>query len=119
MLRKLWTRESVGWLAQYTVTDSGAPVNITGWTFAQVFARVVGAPDVTLGMAANLAAQGFYITDGPNGKYQQRILPATLHGIADATGDFTMRGDIIATMPGGDRVLIEDQELEVTEGPTP
>jgi ABC-type proline/glycine betaine transport system substrate-binding protein len=119
MIRALWARESVGWLAEYTVKSDGVPVNITGWTFAQVFTRVAGAADVTLGMAANAAAQGFFVTDGAAGKYQQRILPATLAAIADTTGNFVMRGDIIATRPGGTRVWIEDQEMQVTEGSTP
>lgn len=119
MVRLLWARESVGLFAEYRVSDgAGAIVDITGWTFAQSFARQAGSIDVTLGMAGTLAAQGFHIVDGPGGAYQQRILPATLAAISDTTGDFTMFGDIIATLPDGTRVWIEDQQLQVTEGPT-
>jgi hypothetical protein len=118
MIRNLWARESVGLSAEYALSKDGAPVDITGWIFAQSLARVHGAVDLTLGMAANAEAQGFFITNGPAGKYQVRITSAALKAIADTTGDYTLLGDIIATQPGGTRVWIEDQALQVTEGTT-
>lgn len=118
--RRLFARESAGHWAEYTLHDeAGAIVDISGWTFDQVFARQAGAADVTLAMAAEQGDEGFFILDGPAGVYEQRILPATLAGVDDETGDFTMRGDIVATLADASRVLIEDQELHVTEGTTP
>lgn len=118
MATKWWARESAGFVASIQLVDSGGtPVDITGWTFACSFARQAGSIDVTLGMAATLADEGFKITDAESGLYQVRVLPATLSGIDDTTGDFTMFGDIIATV-GGTPIWIEDVEFEVTEGVT-
>jgi hypothetical protein len=118
--RQLWCRMSVGFFGEYTLSNpNGLAVDITGWTFAQVLERVAGTPDVTLGMAATADDEGFFITEAAAGNYQVRILAATLVAIDDTTGDFTMFGDIIGTRPDATRAWIEDQQLEVTMGPTP
>lgn len=119
MARRLWARESAGLKLGVQLTDSAdRPVDITGWTLACSFARQRGVNLLTLGMAASAAAQGFWPIAPAEGRYQVTILPASLQAIPDETGDFTMFGDVIATLPGGERLWIEDWELQVTEGPT-
>lgn len=119
MARQWWARESAGLLIPIMLVDgAGNPVDMTGWELDCSFARQAGAEDLTLGMAATSADEGFHLTDAANGSYQVRVLPASLAGIDDETGDFTMFGDIIATLPGGDRIWIEDVEFQVTEGVT-
>ena len=119
MARQWWARESTGFLVSIQLVDaSDNPVDMTGWELDASFARQTGATDLTLGPAATAADEGFYISDAENGMYQVRVLAATLAGIDDETGDFTMRGDIIATLPSTARIWIEDIDFQVTEGVT-
>lgn len=116
MARRLFARESTGYWCSFTLDAEAG--DITGWTFAASFARQFGVNDFTLGMAATAAAQGFFITNGPGREYQMNILPATLQAVPDTTSSFRMFADIIATLPDGSRVLIEDLDLTVSKGPT-
>lgn len=118
-MAKWWARESAGFLATIQLVDSnGDPVDMTGWTLDCSFARQAGAIDVTLGMAATVADEGFKLINAATGNYQVRVLAATLGAIDDDTGDFTMLGDIIATDASSNRLWIEDVEFQVTEGVT-
>lgn len=123
MIKRFDARESVGFHATWTVGVAGGdPVDITGWVFKATFERQAGAPDFTLNMAAgglyDTAVEGFSIVDGPNGLLGVSILPATLQGIADTTGDFTLDSDLLATPPGSARLFVAALKLRVTEGPT-
>lgn len=120
MARKLWARESAGLLLNIALKDSsGAAVDMTGWTLKASFERQAGVVDLTLNTVGSAALEGFYLSNAAAGQYQVRINPASLSSIADDTGDFTMIGDIIATLPSGaGKLWIEDWALQVTEGPT-
>lgn len=116
---QLGARESTGFAGEFTLlTLNGDPVDITGWTFKSEFERQAGANDFTLNMAGSELAEGFRILEGSEGRYSMRILPATVAGVADTSGDFILYADIIATLPNGERQLIDDIELRVIEGPT-
>lgn len=117
-MAKWWARERAGFLATIQLKAGGAPYNLTGCTLAAKFARQAGSIDISLSMAANAAAEGFFITDAAQGLYQVRVLPATLQAIVDTTRDFTMFGDIILTTAGAEKFLVEDVEFQVTEGNT-
>lgn len=113
-------KESVGYFGTWTLgpTLDGA-VDVTGWTFGATFERYAADPEAfTLNMAATEAAQGFRIWDGPGRRITCRILPATLAAIPDTTGEFTMRADLLATPPGGDRFFVADLLFTVLRGPT-
>lgn len=112
---QLYARESVVFDHELAIVDSGgAPVDITGWTFALALARRAGSTDVSLGMAASSGDQGFEVVDGPGGVLRIVIDQTTLAGIGDTTGDFTMFGDLLGTPPGGEADLVTDVRMNVT-----
>lgn len=113
-------RESVGYRLVWTITRDGAPVDITSWTFKASFQRQAGTPDFTLSMAADggETSQGFFIIDGPGGLLSINILPATLQGIADSTGRFTLNADLLGDPPGDVRQFIDDIIATIIQGPT-
>lgn len=116
-VRRVPVREEVGLSATFTIQNPGGAVqDITGWSFAAVFTRQAGTEDFDLGMAVP-PAEGFAIHDGAAGQYTMIIAPATLQGVTDTTGDFTLFGSIIGTDANGVNHLIEDLELAVTRSP--
>src|SRR4051812_5482555 len=109
MTLRLEARESVGFQATLTIATGGAPVDISGWEFEATFERQAGAPDIELAMALSLSptVEGFFVDHGPSGRLSMVIPPATLAGIADTTGLFTMFADLLGTPPSGPRQFIE------------
>lgn len=120
MCFKFEARESVGYRATWTIMAGTAPVDITGWVFKSTFERQAGTPDFTLNMADALdpALEGFFVADGPTGQLSINILPATLQGIDDTTGDFVLEADLLGTPPGAPREFIDAIEATIIEGPT-
>ncbi|GEM_PF-1763727 len=111
----LHARESVAFDEEMVVRDTaGNPIDITGMTFALVLQRQAGSPDVTLGMAEASGDEGFFIIDGPTGVLRMVIDQATLAGIEDTTGNFTMFGDLLGTPSGGEARFISDVRMTVT-----
>lgn len=111
----LYARESVAFDEVLIVRDTdGDPIDITGWTFALVLQRQAGAPDVTLGMAANPGDEGFEVVDGAAGALRMVIAQATLADIPDTTGNFTMFGDLLGTPSGGSARFVSDVRMTVT-----
>ncbi|WIA57838.1 hypothetical protein N6H05_08590 [Sphingobium sp. WTD-1] len=113
-------KESVGYYATWTLGARLAePLNISEWIFEATFERWAADPEAfTLEMAASDADQGFRIFNPVARQITCRILPATLAGISDTTGRFTMLADLLATPPGADRFFIADLELTIVRGPT-
>lgn len=120
MTKQFEARESVGYRATWTIGNAGAPRDITGWTFVATFERQAGAADFTLGMAGSLldTHQGFFVVNGAAGQLAINILPATLQGVDDTTGEFTLRADLLGTPPGGSRLLVGALSATITKGPT-
>lgn len=111
----LHARESVAFDEVLTIRDSnGAAVNVTGMTLALALQRQAGAIEFTLGMAASPGDQGFEVVDGPAGALRMVIDQATLAGVLDTTGDFTLFGDLLGTPSGGDARFVADVRLQVT-----
>lgn len=122
MTLKIDARESTGYSQIWTIGGGDGPVDITGWTFSLKLQRQAGVVDVTLGMAGayNPATEGMFVYDGLTGQLFVRILPATLSGIADTTGDFTMYGDLLGTPPGLPQMFLKAIEARITTmGPWP
>lgn len=112
---KLYARESVMFDAVLNILDSnGVAVDITDWAFALDLMRQAGAPEVTLAMAATSGAQGMEVVDGSLGQLRLVIDQATLSGIPDTTGDFTLFGDLLGTSPGGDERIVATVEINIT-----
>lgn len=120
MIFRFEARESVGYRDALQITVGTAPIDISGWTFKATFQRKAGTPDFTLDMAAtdDPASEGLFVLDGATGLLRINILPATLQGIGDSTGRFTLNGDLLGTPPGEPRDWIADLEATVIEGPT-
>lgn len=120
MTKRFEARESVGYLETWTVGANGAPVDIADWSFTATFQKQAGLPLFTLGMGGSPTAQGFWVIDGASGLLGVRILPATLQGIADTTGDFLIFGDLLGTPPGSPQKFLKALECRVTTaGPWP
>lgn len=116
----LHARESVAFDEVLTIRDSnGAAVNVTGMTLALALQRQAGAIEFTLGMAASPGDQGFEVVDGPAGALRMVIDQATLAGVLDTTGDFTLFGDLLGTAPGGVARFVSDIRLNVTTAGKP
>lgn len=116
-VRRIPVREEVGLSVTFTIQNpGGGPQSIAGWSFECPFTRQAGTVDFTLGMAG-FPEEGFALFDGEPGQYTMIITPATLQGVTDTTGDFTLFGSIIGTDPDGFRHLIEDLELLVSRSP--
>ncbi|MBB3940685.1 hypothetical protein GGR39_002342 [Novosphingobium fluoreni] len=115
-------RRSADWSVGYYSAlrmDTRVP-DYTGWTFAATLAKHIGDPDgIALGMAANSSAQGFFVKDGPAQLLTLRILPETLQAYPDASGQFELFANVLATPPGGARLKVFDLILTVVRGPTP
>lgn len=94
--------------------------NYTGWAFEATLAKHVGDPaGIKLGMAANIAAEGFFVKDGPAQIVTLRILPETIQAYPDSSGQFELFANVLATPPGGTRLKVFDLILTVVRGPTP
>lgn len=115
---RLSTREAIGLAEVLPLAEKGVPIDITGWTFALTLVRELGGPSIQLGMAANANARGFWIVSGSGGELQIIMPPADVIGFPDTTGNFELFGDLLCTRPTGDRELIDDLLITVTEGPT-
>jgi hypothetical protein len=117
---RLEARESVGLTTTLIISSGGNLVDLTGWTFAATFERQAGAPDFSLAMAGSLSpsVQGFFVDGGVGGRLAMNILPATLQGVDDTTGRFTLNADLLGTPPGGPRQFIAAIVATITEGPT-
>ncbi len=111
----LYARESVAFDHTIALVDSdGNALNITGWTFALDLTRQSGGSDFTLGMAASSGDQGLEVVDGSTGALRIVIDQATLAGVTDTTGDFTLFGDLLGTPSGGIASFVADIRLNVT-----
>lgn len=121
MAYRIGAKESVGYYATWTLGGASLAgvVDLTGWTFKATFERYAGdAEAFTLNMAASAPAEGFRIHDGPARQITCRILPATLAGVDDTTGSFSMFADLLATPPGGDRFFVAAIEIVIERSPT-
>jgi len=113
---RLYARESVAFDKTLLLKDTdGSVLDITGWTFVlDLFRFADQSAEIQLAMAPSAGAQGFELVDAANGALQIVIDQATLAGIADTTGNFTMFGDLLGTPSGGAQQLITDVRLNVT-----
>lgn len=120
MLYRRAAKESVGFYETWKLGgDRFDGIDLTGWTFKASFERYAADPETfTLGMAASFENQGFQVHSGPDRLITCRILPATLQGIGDTTGNFTLFADLLATPPAGDRFSVADLEFTIIRGPT-
>lgn len=122
MAYRIGAKESVGYFATWTIGSAKAvgDLSIEGWLFAARFERYADDPQAfLLGMAASPADQGFQIIDPAARSISCRILPSTLQGITDTTGQFDLYADLLATPPFADRFFVNDLILTVLRGPTP
>ena len=111
---RLHARESVAFDHELVVRDTnGDPVDITGWTFALVLTRQAGTADITLAMASG-GSEGMEVIDGAAGVLRIVITAASLQGVSDTTGAFTLYGDLLGTPPAGSQQFVGDIRLEVT-----
>lgn len=121
MAYRIGAKESVGYYATWTLGGAAfaGVVDLTGWEFKATFERYAAdAEAFTLEMAADDASEGFRIHDGPARQITCRILPATLAGVDDTTGKFSMFTDLLATPPGEDRFFVAAIEIVIERSPT-
>ncbi|WP_370189233.1 hypothetical protein [Qipengyuania sp.] len=115
----LYARESVVFDKVLTLVDAdGAPIDITGWTFALDLTRQAGSSDLSLDMNTASGDGGFAVVDGSAGELRMVVLQAALAGIEDTTGDFTLFGDLLGTAPASSAVFVRDIRLNVTTAGT-
>lgn len=116
MTHRFEARESVGFQATWRIGQAGEAVDITGWAFTATFYRQKGSPLFTLNMAGSLSpsVEGFFVFNGPAGQLAINILPATLQGIPDTTGKFTIFGDLLGTPPAAAQQLVKHLRCKVT-----
>ncbi len=111
----LYARESVAFDEVLSLVDAdGVPIDITGWTFSLDLMRQAGSPDLTLDMNPAGGDGGFAIVDGGAGELRMIVLQASLAGVDDTTGDFTLFGDLLGAPSGVDQKFIADMRLNVT-----
>ncbi|QIG79996.1 hypothetical protein [Stakelama tenebrarum] len=116
--RIISVREEAGFEGSFALFYNNVRVDITGWSFALELRRQAGtAADIDLGDAADVTADGMWPIDAADGEYSIRIAPATLAGVADTTGDFTLHGVLYATEPADTVHAIEAYQFNVEKGP--